>query len=171
MKNVKTFSKLGFCLTGTLIIAGCGKQPAAETAEPAQPAATAETSAQPATAAAAAQVQLQGGNFSFAKLLTVRYDREAVTSKTNRKQHQVFIEAGPGTAEEVLGQVADSIARAGYRKGKVTDDRGGLRQNFRKDGVDRVSVLVRPAGNGPALKTANATVSVYLTETAAAAAP
>lgn len=97
--------------------------------------------------------------------LVLLEDRKTTTSKSHKPIHRILLEAGPGSVDEILQQTRSTFLVAGYRAGKVVEERGGLRQNFRKDGVDLVRVLVRPRGEGPELEDPTATASVYISET------
>jgi len=125
-------------------------------------------SAAPASPQAGA-ISVQGGALALPFEISTRYDRQAVTKNSKRKQRQILLEALEVPAEQVLSGVAEALETAGYKGGKVVDYRGGERQYFRKKGADRITVIVRAKGaGGPKLKNASATASIYMTETAPA---
>lgn len=164
MNGLRVISVLAFAL----LVGACSKQ---EDSKQAVASESVEASGQGGGTAGsenvdeALKVTLQGGEFSHRLLLSLRYDREKLTTKTKVMQRQVLIEAGPGTPDEILTQLAAEMTGIGYRAGKVTEQEDGFRQNFRKDGVDLVRIRILPRGEGPNLRDPAATASVYITET------
>lgn len=152
-----------------VVLSSCGGQEGTDTrdageANDANRAPTAATSPAPATFSGS----VQGGSFVLPFEATQRYDRQALTENTRRRQRQVLLEAVGVPAAEVLPAVGAQLEASGYKGGKVTEYRGGDRQYFRKKGHDQVAVLVRARGaGGPELKNPAATASIYMTETVA----
>lgn len=161
------FLRVSLIISVIFLISACGKQDDSQPIEPSVEAIAAELPSMPVgeKAVSVVEVKLQGGDISSPVFLGLREDRETTTSKSHNPVRRILLEAGPGTVDEILQQTRSSIRAAGYRPGKVVEERGGLRQNFRKDGVDLVRVLVRPRGEGPELRDPTAMASIYISET------
>src|SRR5690606_22089435 len=156
-------------LTLAVLLSACGSQDGTsardvENGDDANRAPAAASTPAPATFSG----PVQGGSFVLPFEATQRYDRQALTEDTRRRQRQVLIEAVGVPAGDVLPAVGAQLEASGYKGGKVTEYRGGDRQYFRKKGHDQVAVLVRARGaGGPELRNPAATASIYMTETAA----
>ena len=151
-------------------LAACGQQPAdnpVPAVEPASPAGEEEViAAEPG--AVMQSVKVQGGQLDLPFSFTVRSDRMAITSQSKVDQRQLRIEVESASSiEAVLAQAADGLAALGYRAGEVSvEEDGGLRQHFRKEGVDNLRIRLNPPGDKVELKNDAAQYSLYLTETA-----
>lgn len=174
MNTHKLLVITGFCL----VLAACQpteapqgpaaapEEPAGLTAPAPEPVVMADgntVAVEPAIPGTSITIHGQGITFPFEH--TLRYDRVRLTSKSQRQQRQAFFEVKGADVDTVLAQVTEAMAQAGYKAGKAKEDRGGVRVNFRKQGVLPVSILVRPRGEKPKLKDPDATASVYITIT------
>jgi hypothetical protein len=161
--KVKRMRKSFHVMIFSLVLAGCGADHPPETASVPVAKSAIDNAKWPSREARLPQVGIDSvlKAISGKVPISVRYDR-VVQDKAGKKQRRAFVEMLGASAAQAETLATKAFTSSGFSVRRGKDDADGVRLQYRKKGVEPISLLIRDKKAGPPLKAVKATSSLYL---------